>query len=391
LNLIQTTATKKIRRLRKRKRVVFGGQGASKTVGILQVLIDKAVVYQSLSVSVFQHELTKMRKTVIRDFIAIMQAAEIWNRDSWINGTTYTFDNGSYIEFVGLDKDDIGKGFRRDIVYFNEANRGIAYNTYQAIESRAKIIYIDFNPDAEFWVHSEVIGQQDVDVLQLTYKDNEALSGTERQAILSYYDKGYNADGSIKNEYWANKWRVYGLGELGVTEGLIFRNYSIIDTMPDMDAFKYGMDYGFSSDPTTCVKVGIKENKIYVQEMLWLFGHTNGQIISKMNDAGISKTDLIVGDSAEPKTIQDIANAGYNIVGSVKGEDSVRHGINKLLEYELYIVKGSDNLINEFKNYSWKQNTDGKYLPIPIDKFNHGIDALRYSQSVSDNFVCFSF
>jgi len=250
-------------KMHKRIRVLQGGQGASKTFTILLIIIDQCIVRNDTSVTIFQYELTKMKRTIIRDFIRIMKETGNWVKSEWNASTsTYNFRNGSYIEFVGLSDAEIGKGFRRDIVYFNEANKGILFESYQQVASRALLIYIDFNPDREFWAHTEVLRDEEAEYLCLTFYDNESLPETERQSILAYKKKGfinpdlevYDFKANIKSEYWANKWRMYGLGQTGTLEGQIYR-WKVIPELPkEAELISYGLDFGFN-DPTALVEL----------------------------------------------------------------------------------------------------------------------------------------
>lgn len=195
-----TTALNKITSSDKKITVVQGGQGASKTFSILMLLIDHASNVEGREILILSAELTKMRLTVIKDFVKIMQMFGIYQDSRFISGTLYRFRNGSFIKFIGLDKSDVGKGLRSDVAYFNEVNK-IDSETYRQVASRAKKVYADFNPDAEFFIHSEVIPREDCDFLKLTFQDNEMLDKGEREEILRYKKLGYNEQGEVINKY----------------------------------------------------------------------------------------------------------------------------------------------------------------------------------------------
>jgi PBSX family phage terminase large subunit len=213
-----TTALRKIAALRKRIKGIQGGQGAGKTYAILALIINHASSNANKEIFIASEELSKMRITVIKDFINIMKSFNIYNSDHFTDGTLYRFPNGSFIKFIGLDKVDIGKGLRSDIMFVNEANK-VKFDTYRELTSRAKQIFIDFNPNRKFWFHTEILTRNDCDFLKLTFLDNEFLSKEERGEILRYKEKGFAKDGTVINQYWANMWRVYGLGEVGQVEG----------------------------------------------------------------------------------------------------------------------------------------------------------------------------
>jgi phage terminase large subunit len=374
----QTTALRKISGLKKRIKVIRGGQGAGKTISILILLINHASSKANKEILIISAELTKMRLTVIKDFVKVMQSSGIYNENRFIGGTLYRFPNGSFIKFIGLDKEDVGKGLRCNIAFFNEANK-MDFESYRQVASRADKIISDYNPDAEFWIDKEVIGRSDCDFLQLTYKDNELLGENERKEILSYKDKGYNPDGTILNEYWANLWNVYGLGNIGSLRGVVFSNWTDIEQLPqEAKLLGYGADWGFTNDPTTLIGIYKWNGQYIFDEIIYQKGLVNSEIANMYKAKGVDRSVTIWGDSAEPKTIQDISNYGYRIKGADKGKDSVMFGISLMQEQKFLVTKQSTNLIKELRSYIWDTDRSGKQINKPIDAFNHCIDAIRY-------------
>jgi phage terminase large subunit len=374
----QTTALRKISGLKKRIKVIRGGQGAGKTISILILLINHASSKANKEILIVSEELTKMRLTVIKDFVKVMQLAGIYQESHFLAGTLYRFKNGSFIKFIGLDKEDIGKGLRCDIAYFNEVNK-IDFESYRQVASRANKIFCDYNPDAEFFIDKEVIGRDDCDFLQLTYDDNELLDDNERKEILSYKDKGYNPDGTILNEYWANLWNVYGLGNIGSLRGVVFSNWTDIDQLPqEAKLLGYGADWGFTNDPTTLIGIYQWNGQYIFDEIIYQKGLVNSEIANLFKSKDVTKSHYIYADSAEPKTIQDIANYGFRIKGAEKGKDSVMFGISLMQEQKFLVTKQSTNLIKELRSYVWDTDKSGKQVNKPIDAFNHCIDAIRY-------------
>jgi phage terminase large subunit len=374
----QTTSLRKVASLKKRIRVIRGGQGAGKTISILILLINHAASKADKEILVISAELTKMRLTVIKDFVKLMKLIGIFDESRFIAETLYRYPNGSFIKFIGLDKSDVGKGLRSDVAYFNEVNK-CDFESYRQVASRAKIVFADYNPDAEFYIDTDVITRKDCDFLQLTFEDNELLSPDERSEILLYKEKGYNEDESIKNSYWANLWQVYGLGNIGNLEGVVFSNWSIVDEIPKEATFiSHGLDWGFSNDPTALIEVHKYDGKIYVNELVYQTKLTNSDIINKLKHFNINSEQCIVADSAEPKSIQDVSNAGFWVEAAKKGPDSIKASIDRLQQYEICITSKSTNLIKELRQYRWAKDKEGKALNAPEDAFNHTIDALRY-------------
>lgn len=385
MKILQTTAAKKIDAMTKRIRVLQGGQGASKTFTVLLKLIDQCVSRPGTSATVFQVELTKMKRTVIRDFMAIMRATGNWKKSEW-NGSasTYNFRNGSYMEFMGLKESDIGKGFRRDMVYFNEANRGIEFEAYQQIASRAKLIFIDFNPDREFWVHKEVLPYEDAEYLQLTFQDNEAIDPQERENILNYKNKGfanphladYDVPDNIRSAYWANKWRVYGLGETGILEGQIY-HWRVIDNLPEAaELLSYGLDFGYN-DPTVLVAL-YKYNLGYiVHQCLWKEKLDSDALKREILKLNLQRNIPIKADGARPELIATLKKAGLAIE-SVDKRDKVDR-ILLLAAEQLWVTRSSVELIREKDNYVWKNSGEGTRQDVPVEFDDHGMDATLYA------------
>jgi phage terminase large subunit len=376
--LKQTTALRKIAALTKKYRAVRGGQGSSKTFSILTILINHASSKANRNIYVVSAELTKMRETVIKDFVYIMSESGLFNPDNFLAGTLYKYPNGSTIKFLGLDKEDVGKGLRSHVVYFNEVNK-VNQETFRQMASRSDNIYLDYNPDAEFYVDTDILTRPDCDFIQLTFKDNEMLKDGERDEILNYYNQGYHEDGTVKNKYWANLWQVYGLGNIGNLIGVIFENWKEVDEIPkDAEFISYGMDFGFTNDPTTLTAVYRYNNELYFDELLYKTKLTNSDIIKELEVLDIKKHDIIVADSAEPKSIEDIRRAGYRIEGAKKGADSIKNGLDTLLRHPINVTKRSTNLKSELRTYRWASDKDGKQTNIPEGGNDHAIDGVRY-------------
>lgn len=384
-----TTALKKIASLNKTVRVIQGGQGAGKTVGIEMVLANHAQHQPHKEITIIQAELSKLKKTAMRDFIKILKSYDLFDYRRWNKtDSIYTFPNGTYVEFLGLDKADVGKGFRRDVIYFNEINKGgITLDAFTQFASRAKVVYADFNPDRKFWLHEEIIPDEDTDFLILTYKDNEFLPDGEVKAILKYRDKGFfKWDGvsvkelfkesNVKSKYWANKWRVYGLGMVGSLDGLIFDNWTEIQSVPpDAVYVGTGLDFGYSNDPTAITDIYRWNGKRILDEVCYRTGMVNSDISRVLKGKGV-----VYADSAEPKSIEEIRRTGVYILGASKGRDSIVFGISTMQEQEYLVTSRSINLKNELNSYTWATDRDGNVTNKPIDNFNHLIDGIRYHE-----------
>ena len=370
-----TTAIKKIRAMTARKKVIQGGTSASKTFGILAVLIDHAARHPKSEISVVSESVPHLRRGAIKDFAKIMQWTHRWVPDRW-NKTLlqYNFANGSTIEFFSADSEARLRGARRQVLYINEANN-IDFDSYYQLAIRtSQEIYIDFNPTHEFWAHTEVLPEADAEFLILTYQDNEALPDTIR------YDIERNRDKAETSAYWANWWKVYGLGQVGTLQGAIYEDFEVVEGI-DVSRAKFvalGLDWGFSNDPTALVAIYRQGDCLLIQELLYSTGLTNQDIADKLRSLGITRAWEIVADSAEPKSIEEIYRLGFNIKPAEKGPDSVRNGIDILKRFKLQVTKDSTNLIKELRSYTWATDKEGKNTGVPIDSFNHACDAMRY-------------
>lgn len=368
-----TTALRKIASMKERIRAVRGSQGSSKTYSILMLLANHASSQHNREIYIISEELTKMRRTVIKDFVKIMQGFNFYDPKKHLAGTLYKFDNGSFIQFLGADKDDIGKGMRSHVAYFNEVNK-IDFETFNQIESRADVVYCDYNPDAKFWLDEEVLTRDDAELIQLTYKDNEYLPKAELNNILRYKQRGYDAEGNIINKYWANKWQVYGLGNIGSIDGVVFEQWETISSIPQNARLKYyGVDFGFSISKFACVAVWYMDGKLIVDEIVYKNNLTNPQASQAMKFNGY-KEGLVYCDSAEPKSIQELKNNGINAVACENKRDIKTFAIQKLNTDSFFVTERSVNLINELRYLVWDEKT-GK--PKKSDK-DHLCDALMY-------------
>lgn len=365
----KTTAYKKIKGLKQRIRCVQGGTSASKTVSILIYLIAKAQSDEKPTLtSIVSESFPHLKRGVIRDFIAIMEAHGYfvdnrWNRSDY----TYTFETGSKIEFFSADQPGKVRGPRRERLFLNEANN-IPYETFDQLEVRTKeFIILDWNPVQEFWVYDEVINKRkDVDHIILTYKDNEALDKAIVESIETRKER-------------KNWWKVYGEGQLGEAEGKIYVDWIIEDEIPKYARLEcYGLDYGYSNDPTAIVGI-YKHNNGYIwDEVCYQKGLSNKQIADILKNQPQAP---IIPDSAEPKSNDELKSYGLLIIPAEKGKDSVLNGIQLVQGQKISLTKRSTNIIKEYRNYMWETDKDGKILNVPSPIWNHAMDAGRYGMS----------
>lgn len=400
-----TTALRKIARLFKRIWVIQGGQGAAKTFSILIILINHARNKSGREIFIASAELSKMRITVIKDFVKIMKALGFYNDRRFKGDTLYEFENGSFIKFIGLDKEDIGKGLRSDVVFINEANK-IQFETYRELTSRAKRVILDFNPNGEFWAHTEVLTREDAELLVLTSEDNEFLSEQERHEIRLYKEKAYispdlpkyDVDNNIKSKYWRNKWIIYGLGQIGMSPNRIFFWEEIPDEVyHKIDAVRYlGVDWG-TVDPWGILEIKYYDGALYLHELNYLSENELRERMTPEERERISKSEEgivrwmfedklkvdkkcnMICDNNRPLKIQTLWEIGYDYATAApKPPGSIIDGIGILNDVPVYYTTSSANLKHEIENYEREVDRYGKVLDEPIDAHNHLCDPARY-------------
>jgi len=361
----ETTALKKIAAMKRRLKIIQGGSSAGKTIALLLLLINRAQSERNKTISIVSETMPHLRRGAIRDFLAIMEGHGYYKEDRW-NRTEliYLFETGSKIEFFSADSSDKVRGPRRDVLFLNEGNN-IPYETYTQLAIRTnEDVYIDYNPVSEFWVHTEIIPKLEHDFIIVTYKDNEALPDTIIKEIESRREnKGF--------------WQVYGLGQLGEVEGKIYKDWQIIDEIPhEARLERRGLDFGYTNDPSALVDIYYYNGGYILDEQMYRKGMTNKQIADVILNQ--QQQCLVIADSAEPKSIDEIRSYGVSIQPAKKGGGSVAHGIQFVQGKRISVTKRSAEVIREYRNYLWKVDKNGIVLNEPDHLFSHSMDAIRY-------------
>ena len=345
-----------------------GGTRSGKTYNILLFIIFHYCTHnKNKIVTICRKTFPSLRATVLRDFLQILNHFEIY-RDEFHNKSSSEYHLfGNLVEFTSLDQSQKIRGRKRDLLFINEGNELYWEDWQQLIFRTQERIILDFNPSDEYhWIYDNVITREDCAFYKTTYLDNPFLEDVIKEEIerLKETDDQY--------------WQIYGLGERASSINTIF-NYIEVKQIPDeAKLISYGMDFGYSNDPTTLVSVYVIEHSLFIKEHLYRTQMTTYDINIFLKEQNLL-SNPIYADSAEPRLIAELRRMGHNIFPSLKGKDSVNAGIDLLKRYKLHITSDSNNAIQEFRNYKWKEDRSGKLINVPEDKNNHIIDPTRYA------------
>ena len=344
-----------------------GGTRSGKTYNIiLWIIFSYCQKNEGKIITICRKTYPALRGTVMRDFLTILKDHEIYSEDDHLKTASEYKLNGNTIEFISLDMPQKIRGRKRDLLFANEANE-LNFEDWQQLLFRTnEKVIIDFNPSEEFhWIYDHVLPRKDVEFFQTTYKDNPFL-GAEIKAEIERL-----------KEIDENYWRVYGLGERGQSRSLVYTFNTIKEIPKEAKLVSYGLDFGYSSDPTSLVRTYILGDDMYVDELLYRTGMTNQDIANEMKVLGLDRSNEVFADSAEPKSIEEIYRMGWNVKPTIKG--SINIGIDIIRRYKLHATESSFNLIKELRNYKYIEDKNGQMTNKPVDNFNHALDALRYS------------
>lgn len=365
-----------------RKKVVQGATFSGKTYGIIPIIIDKCLANRRIKATVVAESIPAVKDGAVKIFQDFMIDEGRWIDSQWIgNPMEYTFRNGSQIQFKSFDS--LGKAKaagKRDILFLNEGNH-ISYPIADALMVRSKETWVDFNADARFWAHTEVLSEPFSEFLKLTYLDNEAMPQEAMDLLMHRKGLAEKEQAAGQKGYWWNWWQVYGLGEIGSLQGVVFNNWQVIDYLPAEAILKgYGMDFGYTNDPTTLIGCHEYNGKRIYDEVIYRTGLKNSERASLMEQSGVTKKNVIFADRSGPENIAELRNRGFYVMPyrSKKEKEGIMYGISLMQENDFFVTKRSVNLIKELQNYIWMQDKEGNDTNTPIAAWDHGIDACRY-------------
>ena len=345
-----------------------GGTRSGKTYNILLFIIfNYCQVNTGKTVTICRKTFPALRSSVMRDFIDILKTHNKYIEANHNKSNSEYQLDGNLIEFISVDQPQKIRGRKREFLFINEANE-LDYEDWQQLVFRTtEKIVIDFNPsDFYHWIYDKVIPRDDVEFYKTTYLDNKFLDSS----IIEEIERLKETD----DHYW----RIYGLGERGYSKATIFKYYETDNVPEDAEFVSFGLDYGYTNDPTAMVGVWKRGYDLYIKEYIYQTMMTGRDIHQRLKDMGIQR-DLIFADSAEPRLNDELRKMGWNIRASVKGKDSINAGIDLLKRFKIHITKDSHNAIQEFRDYKWKEDKSGKLTNQPEPKNDHLIDSTRYA------------
>jgi phage terminase large subunit len=367
---LQINTSKTFRDIESSRRICIlqGGTRSGKSYATLQWILVKALSEPGQIFSVVRKSFPSMRVSIMRDWISILKELEIWSEENWsATEHIYSFDNGSMVEFMSIDSSEKRKGSSRDFLFVDEANELSREDWFQLFIRTRKKSIIAYNPSfgTNHFIFNEIQLHPEADLHISTFKDNPYLEKQLIEEIERLKD--------INPEYY----KIYGMGLPGNNVGTIF-SINIVDDIPEEAEFvAFGMDFGFSVDPTALVALWKRDKDLYIEELIYKKGMVTSDIASELRILEVGREE-IWADSAEGRLIEELYRLGFNVKPVKKGKDSIRMGIDLMMQYRLNVKKSSANIVKEFGEYVWTVDKNGNFENIPVDYSNHAIDAIRY-------------
>ena len=345
-----------------------GGTRSGKTYNILLwIIFEYCTRNDKKIITICRKSFPSLRATVMRDFMTILQGQNLYKEKYHNKSNSEYHLFGNLVEFISLDQPQKIRGRKRDLLFVNEGNELYYEDMQQLLFRTQDRIILDFNPSDEYhWIYDKLITRDDCVFYKTTYLDNPFIE----KSIINEIERLKDTD----EQYW----QIYGLGERASSRSTIF-NYTEVNQIPvEANLVAYGMDFGYTNDPTTLVSVYTLDYNLYVKEHLYRTQMTTQDINVFLREEELS-SNPIYADSAEPRLIEELRRMGHNVFSSLKGRNSINAGIDLLKRYKIHILGTSTNAISEFRNYKWVEDKNGMLTNVPEDKHNHIIDPTRYA------------
>ena len=382
-----TTSVRKMIALDGKNKIIQGATSSGKTYGIIPILYDRALETPNTLITIVAETIPSLKDGCVKIFQDFMFEEGRWREDCWLgNPMQYTLPNRSKLQFKSFDTEGKAKASgKREILFINEANH-VPFPIADALMIRTtKEVWLDFNADSEFWGHTETLKEPNTDFLKLTYLDNEAIPKGTLDKMLDRKAKAEAEDKRGQRGYWWNWWQVYGMGEVGALQGVVYSDWSEIDNVPEGAKFiGYGMDFGYTNDPTAIVALYRFDGEDIYDELEYSTGMLNNDIAASLKANGITKTTTGYADSADPKSIAEVNRYKYRIKPVKKGPDSIMYGIGLIQEEHFRVTNRSHNIKKEMRAYRWDTDKNGEEINKPKDTDNHAADAMRYVKMMTN-------
>lgn len=357
------------------KRYIFlrGSSRSGKTRAAIQNLIVEALSIKT-SITIARETQVSIKNTILLDFQEEMEKLDIFDPQRYNKvDMVYRFPNGSIVRFIGLD-DKTGKlrGLKSDIVMVDEVNT-VDVSSFVQLDIRCeRYIITAYNPEIPLdWWGLDYEKKDNGCVLISTWRDNAFLD----QRIIDSINSLKETDQDL--------WLIYSESQIVPPREIVYQRPEVFTQLPGGIRYTYyGIDFGFSMDPTAVIEVKVKDKELYLRELVYQGGLTNDDLLHLLRDVhGLTRTNDIVADSAEPKSIEELRRGGLNVRGVRKGANSVLYGIQKVRQHKVFVHHESINLLNEFENYRYKKDRSGRVTNQTEGTGDHLLDALRYCVS----------
>lgn len=339
----------------------IGGTRSGKTYAILQFLIVRGLE-SAQTITVVRRTIPSLKRTIIKDFTDILKSLGVWDEMDW-NTTDRTYKLGdSSVQFINSDDPEKLRGLKSDILYIDESSELDEESYFQlSIRTTGRII-LSYNPTVSpyHWLRT----MQDCDRYVTTYKDNIYLPAEMVRAIEELQYKN------------PKQWTIYGKGEFAANDKAIY-NFEVVEDY-EAEFVAFGLDWGYSQDPTAVVAIYKNGDNLYLEEILYEKGLVLKDIADKLNKLDITKSEEIWCDSSEPRSIEELYRMGFNAKAVKKGPDSIKFGISVMQNHKLHVHKKSQNLINEMYAYQYATDKHGYITDTPEGGLDHLLDAARY-------------
>jgi len=350
--------------LGKRIVVAQGGSRSGKTYNILIWWIQKLLQEENKTLSIVRKTLPSLKNSVLKDLVEILEMFGVYDPTKFHKQEGYFKLGTNTINWFSVDEPQKLRGSKRDYLYCNESNELNIEDWNQLIFRTDDKVILDLNPsEISSWVY-ELEKREDCYYFSTTWRDNPFVSDNIVSELLSLKEKDENL------------YRIYSEGLRGIPTTLVFTKFHTIQEIPSESKFLgRGLDFGYN-DPTVLVDVYKNQDTLYIKERLYVRGMTFTDIIHKMSELEMDKTETIWCDSSAPQNIEELRRNKFN--AKPVNKKSILHGIDLIRRHHNFITSDSKNILNEFQSYKWRTDRDGNLLDTPEDNNNHAIDAIRY-------------